>query len=236
MKALVSEIFYSIQGEGIHQGLPTTFIRLQGCNLLPHCSWCDTAYAQGSNGGTPWDIQDILDECVKLEGRTYKHWVCITGGEPLMQLEALHELVKGLSRYGFLIEVETNGSYKKPYWWTLVDSWVADIKCPSSGVCGVSLEDEWFNTRVFDQVKLVVGNREDINYAGKVIMRNAARNPIVLVSPVNPMKVTGLIDGGEPLSIPNALWMQEVVEFCKELKVRFSLQIHKVVWGNRRGV
>lgn len=209
----VSRIRLSIQGEGVHQGIPTTFVRLQGCNLLPGCNWCDTRYAR-SSGGTLLGVEDVVKEVVAAELRTYKHWVCITGGEPLLQLEGLHELVKVLNRYGFLTEVETNGTFSKPFWWTLVNSWVADIKCPSSGVCGVSKEEEWFDTRAQDQVKFVVGDQKDIDYARKIIMKNAARNPVVLVSPV-------VLPGCE---VPI---MGKAVELCLELKVRFSLQVHK---------
>lgn len=213
MKLRIAKIFYSIQGEGVNQGVPTTFIRFQGCNLLNGCAWCDTQYARGE-GGTLLSIEDILSEVVAAESRTYKHWVCITGGEPLFQLDGLHELVKALNKYGFLIEIETNGSIPKPFWWTLVDSWVADIKCPSSGVCGTSKEEQWFDTRAQDQVKFVVGSMEDILFAKQMIMRNATRNPTVLISPVI------LPDGKAPA-------MKEAVNLSLRLKVRFSLQIHK---------
>lgn len=220
----ISEIFYSIQGEGVHAGVPTTFIRMQGCNLLPgmNCRYCDTSYAQDSNKGTEMSIVDILDKCVAVRNSTYRHWVCVTGGEPLAQLEALHELVKGLRNYGFRIEVETNGTLPKPSWWTLVDSWVADIKCPSSGVGGLSLE-EWFITRGCDQVKFVVGDREDLRFSRNLITKYRGKNPTILVSPV---LTEVLIDQA---------WMEEVVEFCKELRVSFSLQVHKVCFGNKRG-
>lgn len=229
MKISVNKVFYSIQGEGVYANVPTTFIRLQGCNLLPNCSWCDTGYAQKGSGGELLEVEEVLDRCVAAEGRTYQHWVCVTGGEPLLQEEALHELVKGLKRFGFLVEVETNGSIPKPGWWTIVSSWVADIKCPSSGVCGVSLE-EWFDTRVYDQVKFVLGDEEDIEFAKKMIGRNIHRNPIVLLSPV--LNFEGRPPG--QIELWDAEWMQRVVEVCKELKVRFSLQTHKIVYGNRR--
>lgn len=210
----IAKIFYSLQGEGVSQGIPTTFVRFQGCNLLIGCDWCDTQFARPNSGGTILGIEEILQRVVKAEPRTYKHWVCITGGEPLHQQKGLHELVKGLSKYGFLVEVETNGTIPKPFWWTLVDSWVADIKCPSSGVCGVSKEEDWFDTRTQDQIKFVVGSMEDILFAREVIKRNAARNPTVLVSPViNP-------DKSAPMS-------REAVKLCLEQKVRFSLQVHK---------
>ena len=232
MKVNLSEdgVFYSVQGEGIHAGVPTTFIRLQGCNFLPGlgCQWCDTAYAQDSSKGTWMDIDEVLDQCVKLEGRTYKHWVCITGGEPLLQPEALHELIKGCKRYGFRTEVETNGSIEKPYWWTLVDSWVADIKCPSSGVCGVSLE-EWFDTRECDQIKFVVSDKGDLDFTRTMVRRNITKNPVVLVSPAISPSVDVVFNMNSP-------WLGEVAEFCKELKVRYNLQIHRVIWGNKKGV
>jgi len=202
------------------------------------CHNCDTAYAQNGSKGILMEVEDVLSQCAKLEGRTFKHWVCITGGEPLFQPEALHELVKGLRRYGFRVEIETNGTISKPYWWTLANCWVVDIKCPSSGVCGASLV-EWFNSRVDDQIKFVVGSKEDLNFAKAMIMKNIARNPVVLVSPVIILgKSTKIltIDSQEYQDQFGMLWMQEVVEFCKELKVRFSLQVHKVVYGNKKGV
>ena len=212
----IAKIFYSVQGEGVYQGVPTTFVRFQGCNLLTGCNWCDTQYARTNSGGTILSISDILEEVVAAENRTYKHWVCITGGEPLYQSKGLHELVKALNKYGFLVEVETNGSFPKPFWWTIVDSWVADIKCPSSGVCGISKEEEWFNTRAQDQVKFVIGSAEDIPFARQVVMRNAARNPVVLISPV----VTE--DREAPMR-------REALKLCLELKARFSLQVHKYI-------
>lgn len=230
----VAEIFYSIQGEGIYQGVPTTFIRLQGCGLVVPCSYCDTAYARDGSKGIEMGIEEVLKECTRLEGRTYKHWVCITGGEPMFQLDALHELVKGLKRYGFRVEVETNGSMGKPNWWTLVDSWVADIKCPSSGVCGISLEREWFDTRISDQIKFVVGDKVDLYFASTVIGRNSAKNPTILVSPTSGTLVNK--KQGTLESYWFRPWLQEVVEFCLVEKVRFSLQIHKTVFGNKRGV
>ena len=229
----ISEVFYSIQGEGIYQGLPTLFIRFQGCNLLTHCTYCDTGYAQDPNDGTDMAAEAIVSVCVRLQPRTYQTWICITGGEPLYQPDDLYELVRKLKAFGYRVEIETNGSIKPPKWYTIVDSWCTDIKCPSSGVCGISLE-EWFNTRFCDQIKFVVGNKEDLDFARKLTMKNAARSPQILVSPVVDNTHTDDKVGGQVLL--EKLWLQEVVEFCKDLEVRFSLQWHKVVYGNRRGV
>lgn len=235
MTLRISEIFYSIQGEGIYQGVPTVFIRLAGCNLLTHCQYCDTSYAWDGNLGIETTVEEVLNKVVKFSPH-YKDWVCITGGEPLFQPDELHQLVKKLKNYGYRIEVETNGSIKKPFWWTLVDSWVADIKCPSSAICGVSLVDDWFSMRRDDQVKFVVGNQEDLDFARKVINSKVAYNPVVLVSPILGMGM----DLADKENIPDEIWydvrwLQEVAEFCIELRVRLSLQLHKFVWGSRRG-
>lgn len=245
MTLRISEVFYSLQGEGIYQGVPTVFIRFQGCNLLTGsngkggCLWCDTKYARDGSRGQEAEIDEIAE---KVHGLLpyYKSWVCITGGEPLFQLDDCHELIKKLKNYGYRVSIETNGSIKKPYWWTLVDSWCVDIKCPSSGVCGVSLIDDWFSMRVEDQIKFVVGSKEDFDFARKIINSKVAYNPVVLVSPV----IRNLLDFIEGQEIVPTYyrwkseqeWLQEVAEFCLEMKVRYSLQIQKVNWGNRRGV
>lgn len=231
----ISEVFYSIQGEGLYQGMPMVFIRTQGCNLIPTtggCRWCDTSYAWNPDGGQGWSNNDLIQEVSKLSSY-YQSWVQITGGEPLWQRDALEELVRLLKKGGYQVTVETNGSFEPPRWWTLVDSWNADIKCPSSGVCGVSKED-WFCTRPRDQVKFVVGNMEDLDFARNLINKYKAYNPVVLISPVAGMlvdKQKGVIE-----EYWNREWLQEVWEFCKEMRVRWSLQQHKLVWGNKKGV
>lgn len=229
----VNEIFHSIQGEGVYAGVPTTFVRLQGCNLFPDkcCSYCDTKYAQGSypDEGKLMDEKFIVAELVHLEPRTYHHWICITGGEPLLQDDELLSLVKLLNRGGWYVEIETNGTLPKPKWWTLVDSWVPDVKCPSSGVQTSSkLIDDWFETRPQDQIKFVVSNQDDLEFAEKVIRAHATANPQVCLSPVI-LGELSLATLGQPR-------LEATVELCKELNVRFSLQIHKIIWGNKKGV
>jgi len=226
----VNEIFYSLQGEGIHQGVPMRFVRLAGCNLSPKCRFCDTSYAQDPRYGKEASIEDILEQVGCLS--PYRQsWICVTGGEPLWQEEELEQLVRGLKRASCKVTIETNGSFKPPRWYTLVDSWSADIKCPSSGVCGVSNE-VWFRTRQCDQVKFVVGNKEDLEFTRNMIRRHLADSPTILVSPVFPQNYN---EGGDGVCICNE-WLQEVAEFCKELRVRYSLQWHKVIYGNRRGI
>lgn len=98
-----TEIFFSVQGEGLRQGEPTIFIRLTGCNL--ECSFCDTKYAW--KGGKPYTSLQILEEVNTIRRIFQAEWVCLTGGEPLLQ--DLTELAAGLKKEGFRIQVETNG-------------------------------------------------------------------------------------------------------------------------------
>lgn len=226
----VNEIFYSIQGEGVYQGIPTVFVRLAGCNLIPHCCYCDTSYAWDPKDSKEKSVEEVVEEVSRLLPH-YRSWVCITGGEPLWQEGELESLVRLLKKNGFLITVETNGSFKPPRWYTLVDSWSADIKCPSSGVCGVSNE-MWLHTRQQDQVKFVVGNGEDLEFTRNTLKKFP--NPTVLVSPVTSLllnKKEGAVE-----EYWNKEWLEEVVDFCKEMRVRYSLQLHKIIWGNKRGV
>ena len=224
----INKIFYSIQGEGVYQGLPMVFVRLAGCNLITKCRFCDTSYAWNPEDGEEMLVEDVVGK-VRHLAPYRQSWVCITGGEPLWQEDALEDLVRGLKAGGYLITIETNGSFKPPGWYTLVDSWNADIKCPSSGVCGISSE-AWFKTRQQDQIKFVVGNKEDLDYTKSVLDKHKADSPTILVSPVIIWSdITGRTFVDQP-------WLQEVVEFCKEMRVRFSLQWHKVVYGNKKGV
>jgi 7-carboxy-7-deazaguanine synthase len=233
----INEIFYSIQGEGIYQGVPMVFVRFQGCNLIPHCIWCDTPYAQDANEGKDMDCLSVSDEVDRLSGYKRNSWVCITGGEPLWQEAALEELVRVLKAESYKVTIETNGSLPVPRWYGIADSWSADIKCPSTGVCGTSKED-WFKTRISDQVKFVVGNKEDLDYASGVIKKHWADSPTVLISPVARLSNTrhDSLANRDVYENWDIEWLQEVVEFCKEENVRFSLQLQKVIWGNKKGV
>lgn len=224
----INEIFYGIQGEGVYQGLPMVFVRLAGCNLLPKCSFCDTSYAWSPQEGKEMSLEEVVQEVSKLSPY-YKSWVCITGGEPLWQEEALETLVRKLKEGGYLLTIETNGSFPPPSWYTLVDSWNADMKCPSSGVCGVSKES-WFKTRQQDQIKFVVGTEEDLEFTRQTLRKHLADSPQILVSPV--IKYDLLKEG----LVHNVEWQQRCIEFCKEMRIRFSLQWHKIVYGIKKGV
>lgn len=100
-----TEIFASVQGEGLRQGEPTVFVRLAGCNLK--CSFCDTKRAW--EGGTERPVADIAAEVARLRKAFPARWVCLTGGEPLGQ--DVRPLVRSLKRDGLLLQVETNGTF-----------------------------------------------------------------------------------------------------------------------------
>jgi 7-carboxy-7-deazaguanine synthase len=112
----ITEIFPSIQGEGLRQGEPTIFVRLSGCNLK--CSFCDTKYAWKE--GRSYTVDEVLGNVIKISRNYPARWVCFTGGEPLLQ--NIRELARRLSAKNFKTQVETNGTFYKPLpvdWFTV---------------------------------------------------------------------------------------------------------------------
>ena len=231
--AKVNEIFLSIQGEGINAGEPTVFIRLAGCNLYPDnmCNWCDTKYAQ-ANTGDEYTIDEIINMIVELSPNPQIH-ICITGGEPLFKVDELANLTARLSFYNYYLEVFTNGTCPKPSWWTRVDSWAVDCKMPSTGV-KLPFDKSWYELRSRDQFKITVANEEDLIAASDAIAKMAFTVAHVIVSPVIPLDFNANT-AGDGVCI-DCTWLRRVAEFCIEKKVRYSLQLQKIIWGNRKGV
>jgi len=215
----VSEIFTSCQGEGCWAGVPMQFIRLQGCNLYPMslcCSWCDTKYAQDPSGGMEMSVNQVL--CFVGEQPC---WVCITGGEPLWQEPELRVLVEELRKRNYRITIETNGAFPLPPWADLVNSWVVDVKTPSAGVVyKFTPTTSLGKLRKRDQVKFVVKDEGDLDYTSCFLEKYTTR-ATVLVSPAFPT---------------DRIWLQKVWNFCTEHNLRYSVQIHRLVHGSRRGV
>jgi len=226
----INRIFYSLQGEGVYRGEPTVFIRLQGCNLS--CSYCDTSYAREEGGGE-WTPQEGVTRVSELHPYP-RSWVCITGGEPLLQGDEVEEVVKKLREGKYNLTIETNGSIPKPKWWTRLDSWCVDVKCPSSGMED-NFVDSWFKTRDKDQIKFVVGTEEDLVFVKKVLHDHIEFGiPKIIVSPIIDLSLP-LIKGDSTI-IKNREFLQKVWEFCMDNNIRWSMQDHKLVFGNRRGV
>jgi len=214
MSLIVNEIFNSIQGESIYAGLPCTFIRLTGCNL--RCSYCDTEYAY--NEGTSLTITDIIDkvsgyECPLVE---------ITGGEPLLQNET-PQLIINLIENNYIVLLETNGTIGISH----IDERcikIVDIKCPASGESGKNILDNLNRLNVKDQVKFVISNHEDYEYAKDIIKQipGGFLRENILFSPVS-----GKIEFSDLAN--------RILE--DKLMVRFHIQLHKIIWPDiDRGV
>ena len=209
----VNEIFFSIQGESSMAGLPCIFIRLTYCNL--RCSYCDTEYAFYE--GSDYSIEDILSEIKKYDCRLVE----ITGGEPLVQSE-VHVLMIELCNKGYSVMLETGGSFSIKD----VDNRVKiimDLKCPSSKMAHKNLYENIDYLKSNDEVKFVIGNREDYNWAKDIIRKySLAEKCLVLFSNV--------FSELEPIQL--AEWILQ-----DNLKVRLQLQLHKYIWNpTKRGV
>ena len=207
----ISEIFLSLQGEADSVGWPTVFVRLTGCPL--RCNYCDTEYA--FSGGEWWRIEAIVAEVAHYKVRH----VCVTGGEPLAQKGCL-ELLTRLCDAGHQVSLETSGALDI----ARVDSRVSrvmDIKTPISGEAGKNRYENISHLLPHDQVKLVLGDRDDYEWAKAVVEKyDLTKRCSVLFSPC-----FGRI---EPREL--AEWILR-----DRLDVRFQMQLHKLLWGDEPG-
>jgi 7-carboxy-7-deazaguanine synthase len=202
----VNEIYYSIQGESSHAGLPCVFVRLTGCNL--RCSYCDTEYAFYE--GDDMDIKSIL---TKIE--EYKcSLVEVTGGEPLVQPESL-ELMRELCSRGFEVLLETGGSLSIKD----IDPRVIiimDLKCPSSGMEKKNLLENIQYLKRSDEIKFVIGSEEDYVWSKQIIEKYDLQNRANIL-------FSSVFSSLAPLTLVN--WILR-----DKLNVRFQLQMHKYIW------
>ncbi|MBK8915179.1 MAG: radical SAM protein [Phycisphaerales bacterium] len=210
----INEVFHSVQGEGTRAGLPCAFIRLTGCHL--RCRWCDTEYAFYEGG---WrTIDDLLTE-VRGFGCPL---VQVTGGEPLLQ-PAVYPLMTRLCDEVATVLLETSGALPTDR----VDPRVVcilDVKCPGSGEESRNHWDNLRTLRPHDEVKFVIADRADYDYAVEVIRRHnlSERCAAVLLNPV--------FGALEPVRLVE--WM-----LADGLAARLGLQLHKLIWSpTARGV
>ncbi len=222
MSLLVSEIFYSIQGEGPNVGKPAVFLRLAGCNL--RCKWCDSKFTwnnQSSNSKfqTKSNVQVSISKILQ-QIRKYKckHLV-ITGGEPTLQQDALIPLLERLN--GYYIEIETNGSVKLK-----INKYLEQINCSpklkSSGNPPYSLMIKPTNRKAV--YKFVVAKKSDLKEIEKYIKSNKIPTDKVWLMPegVNKKVVQ-----------ERSKW---IIEICKKNGYNFSPRLHVMLWGNKRSV
>jgi len=210
----VFEIYRSIQGESTHTGRPCVFVRLAACDL--RCRWCDTPYA--FTGGRKMSIEEVIAEVAGLQCPLVE----ITGGEPLLQPDAVL-LMARLAERGSEVLLETGGHLSTERVPPAVKI-ILDVKCPGSGEAA---KMHWPNldrlTRT-DEVKFVVQDRADFEYACDVVRRYQLidRAGAILFSPVH----------GQQSPADLAQWILE-----SGLPVRLQLQTHKYIWGaETRGV
>ena len=205
----INEIFYSLQGEAREVGLPTVFVRLTGCPL--RCTYCDTEYA--FKGNNPLTIDEILTEVKKYNTR----YVCVTGGEPLAQINC-HVLLDALIKDDYKVSLETSGSID------ITDvnpdvSIVMDVKTPSSGESKQNKYDNIDKLKTKDQLKFVIGSKEDFDWSVDILNKYPTLAG-VLFSPV--------FDEITPTQLAD--WILD-----KQLNVRMQVQMHKLLWGDEPG-
>lgn len=197
----IAEIFTSLQGEGSTSGYPTVFIRLAGCNL--RCTYCDTPASR--EGGEEMDVEHLKTQVINEKPQ----YICITGGEPLLQKEEVHKLAQDLIAAGKKVSIETNGTIpfdNLPHGVSVC----MDVKCPSSGeTSDLSLLR---SLRPTDSVKFVVGTDDDLAYAHTIIKDYPITSEI-FISPVygtDYQKIAAYI-------------------LTHNLPARMQLQLHKII-------
>jgi 7-carboxy-7-deazaguanine synthase len=207
----ITEIFFSLQGEALTVGIPTTFIRLTGCPL--RCQYCDTEYA--FNGGEWMSFDEILEQ-VAANKTSY---ITVTGGEPLAQKACL-DVLSMLCDTGYKVSLETSGALDV----SAVDSRVVkvmDIKTPGSGEEKRNRLENISCISTQDQVKFVICDKADYDWSREFMQRhNLSERCEVLFSPsFEQLTATNLAD-----------WILR-----DGLPVRMQMQLHKLLWGNQPG-
>lgn len=208
----ITEIFFSLQGETNTVGIPTVFVRLTGCPL--RCGYCDSAYA--FSGGKNMSVDEVIKNIEKYSTK----YVTVTGGEPLAQKEECLLLLKILCDLNYRVSLETSGAIDV----SSVDHRVVkivDIKTPGSTESAKNNFDNIQHLLPHDQVKFVICNRLDYDWAKKIVSQfDLITRCEVLFSPsYHDLPAQKLAD-----------WILE-----DQLSVRFQLQLHKVLWGDVPG-
>lgn len=206
----ITEIFHSFQGEGPDTGRRTAFIRTAQCNL--RCTWCDTAYSFGK--GKEMSIDEVIARIAPYKTK----YVCLTGGEPLLQKECV-TLLKRLSKGGHQTVVETGGSLDiSPYLGIRGVTISLDVKCPASKMEKTLRRGNIPLLRSRDVAKFVIADRRDYKFARDFVTSNMLASEIVF-QPVWGKKASELAD-----------WVLK-----DGLNVRLMLQEHKHIWGDIPG-
>jgi len=225
----ISEIFYSIQGEGMLVGIPSVFVRTSGCNL--RCSWCDTPYTSWEPEGVPMSVAEIVDEVRRHPARH----VVVTGGEPMIQPET-GELTESLRDAGMHITIETAG--------TVPGRVACDLMSISPKLANSTPREReggrWASVheRLRRQPEVLVQLMASYPYQLKFVI--AAPEDLEEVENLldairaDRLRVVLMPEGIDPVTLAErGRWLTEI---CKERNYRFSPRLHVTLWGNRRGV
>ena len=212
MSLKIYEIFHSLQGETSRIGLPTTFVRLTGCPM--RCTYCDTEYA--FSGGGFMEIAEILQKVTEFGTK----FVTVTGGEPLAQKES-YTLLQALCDAGYSVSLETGGKMDI----SPVDARVSvilDIKTPASNEEKNMLWANIDHIKAKDEFKFVLCNRADYDWAkAKITELDLTQKCPILFSPsFHDLPASDL-----------AAWV-----LADKLPVRMQIQLHKILWGEKKGV
>ncbi len=224
----ISEIFYSIQGEGMLAGVPSAFVRLSGCNL--RCVWCDTPYTSWAPEGREMALERVVEE-VRGTGAVY---AVVTGGEPMIAPQ-IGELTRALRGLGMHITVETAGTVFQP---VACDLMSISPKLANStpqeregGRWAAQHERLRYQPGVlrrlmgeYDyQLKFVVSDPADLEEIGKMLRETGAdRSRVALMA-----------EGATAAAIAGrARWLAEI---CKREHFRYSPRLHIDLWGDERG-
>jgi len=207
----INEIFYSIQGESSRIGMPTVFVRLTGCPM--RCSYCDTAYA--FHDGQQKEIEEIIQEIKKFD----TNYVTVTGGEPLAQKNCI-DLMNQLCELGYQVSLETGGALDIKDVHSKVKI-ILDVKTPKSNEDKNNFWPNLAKIKLNDEIKFVIQDFEDFSWSVDIIEKYQLNQNQILFSPVY-----------------NVLESEQLAEWIlkHQLNVRLQLQLHKILWGEKKGV
>lgn len=216
------ELYKSVQGESSFAGLPCIFVRFAGCNL--RCAWCDSEYT--FTGGKPFTEDEIV---AQIEALAPCRLIEFTGGEPMLQAKELLPLMQRLLAEGYTLMIETSGERPLAEVPVAVHK-IVDVKCPGAGAAANSFRMENLDSlSKNDEVKFVISNREDYEFARDFIRQNELNERAggVLLSPAFQKTPSPQRTADNMALDPRRLveWM-----LADGLDARLSLQIHKFIW------
>ena len=216
------ELYKSVQGESSFSGLPCIFVRLAGCNL--RCAWCDSEYT--FTGGKPYTADEII---AQIEALSPCRLIEFTGGEPMLQAKELLPLMDRLLNQDYTLMIETSGERPLAEVPKAVHK-IVDVKCPGAGPAANTFRMENLEALTKnDEVKFVIANREDYDFARDFIQQHALETKAgqILLSPAFNKSPSPLRTTDNATLDPRKLveWM-----LADGLPARLSLQIHKFIW------